>query len=504
MKFSLKAVALGALLATTIAAAPVDVEKRDAASDRIGACFVGLIFTGAWPGSCQAAVAVNLGLIRSIAVNQMSMDFTPANPWAPTTSSNSIVATMISIPGITLPIDSVRQHIIIADNGVQIGNIDTPWSAASVKGGQLSTSFTKSTLNVFPNSHAAFSSFISSISTKASHPVTLQGSVDAKLNLGIFGHLTIPGIGFKATTPFAGLNGLSNTKYVYLIDVLLGEKFVDLTSVININNPSKLTLSLGDVQFSTASDKGFVGISTVRNLVLVPGDNYVLSYTALDNSVQAANDFMYDILFAASSLYMSGYKDTSANVALNAGLAVVKTSLVIPENFQGLTTSQPPYKDWSVKILPTTKTDKLIEITATFQSPYYGHAINMVFDNEAGMDNYATITAAIPSVADMRFFSFQNYAKFSVSGKDTVKVSFKAAMPGPFTADVRNKWQQLVNYGKTNGHIPIDFMWLPTINLDNDGIGHQVDWSNQFLGLGEVKVAVGSDFASVLDAYPTA
>jgi hypothetical protein len=57
---------------------------------------------------------VNLGLIRSIAVNQMSMDFTPANPWAPTTSSNSIVATMLSIPGITLPIDSVAQHIIIA------------------------------------------------------------------------------------------------------------------------------------------------------------------------------------------------------------------------------------------------------------------------------------------------------------------------------------------------------------------------------------------------------
>lgn len=57
---------------------------------------------------------VNIGLIRAISVNQMTMDFTAANPWAPTTSSNNIVATMLSIPGITLPIDSVKQHIILA------------------------------------------------------------------------------------------------------------------------------------------------------------------------------------------------------------------------------------------------------------------------------------------------------------------------------------------------------------------------------------------------------
>jgi hypothetical protein len=54
-----------------------------------------------------------LGLIRSIAINQMTMDFTTANPWAPTMASNNVVATMLSIPGITLPIDSVRQHVIV-------------------------------------------------------------------------------------------------------------------------------------------------------------------------------------------------------------------------------------------------------------------------------------------------------------------------------------------------------------------------------------------------------
>lgn len=43
MKFSLKAVAFSALLASAAVAAPVDIEKRDANSDRIAACFVGYV-----------------------------------------------------------------------------------------------------------------------------------------------------------------------------------------------------------------------------------------------------------------------------------------------------------------------------------------------------------------------------------------------------------------------------------------------------------------------------
>lgn len=60
-----------------------------------------------------------MGLIKSIAINQMTMDFTPSNPWAPTTASSNVVATMLSIPGVTLPIDTIRQHIIIVV-GVQV------------------------------------------------------------------------------------------------------------------------------------------------------------------------------------------------------------------------------------------------------------------------------------------------------------------------------------------------------------------------------------------------
>ncbi|KAF9950779.1 hypothetical protein BGZ72_007637 [Mortierella alpina] len=501
MRISIKVIALGALVASLSAAAPV--EKRDAATDRIVACFVGLIFTGAWPGSCQAAVAINTGLIKSIAINQMSMDFTPANPWAPTTSSNSVVATMLGIPGVTLPIDQIRQHIVLVDNNVQIGNIETPWSSAKVSGSTLTTSFPSTTLSVFTDAHAAFSSFISALSTKASHPVTLQGAVDAQLNLGIFGRMTIPGIGFKTTVLFDGLNNLSQMKFLYLIDTNFDTPgFISLTTIINIINPSKLNLKLGDVNFSTATASGFVGISSIKNLNLIPGNNYVLSSTGLDLSYPAAVEFLSNLNNADGTLTLTGYSKSSTNVALNAGLAAVKSPLVVPKNFEGAVMSQAPYKNWSLKTLPSTNSDMLVEITATFQSPYYGYPVQMVSAADEGLDNFATV-GSIPSGSNLsRLFTFQNNLVFSVSGTGSATVTFKAALMGPFDATTKSAWQDLVNYGTANKNIPINLSWIAKIIVNNDGVNRFVDWGNFATGLEDIKMAVGSDFASIMKAFP--
>ncbi|KAF9961138.1 hypothetical protein BGZ72_004642 [Mortierella alpina] len=504
MKISLKAVAISALLASVAVAAPVDVEKRDAASDRIAACFVGLIFTGAWPGSCQAAVAVNLGLIRSITVNQMTMDFSPADPWKPTTSSNSIVATMLSIPGINLPIDSVRQHIILVDNNVQIGHIDTPWSSANVKNGALTTSFSSSTLNVFPTSHAAFSNFIGALSTKVSHPMTLQGSVDAKLNLGIFGHLTIPGIGFKATTQFAGLNNLP-LKYVYMIDTDLfsAPGFIKLTTIVNIVNPSKLTLKLGDITLNTASEAGHVGTSTIKNLSLVPGDNYVVSLTAFDTSLPAAEKFLSEVLPNKDGvLTLTGFDGTSTDLALNAGLAVMKSQLVVPQNFVGSVMSQNPYKDFALKVLPGATAQKVaIEVTATFQTPYYGFPFELTHASPDGASE-AQIEGLSENFGTRTLFSIEDNFTFKVGSTGSVTVKFTASLTGPFDQGSKQAWTEMVAFGAKNGHLPVSLIWYPTIILNGDGIERSVEWSSAVTPGGIVKIKTGADLASVLNVFP--
>ncbi|KAG0042597.1 hypothetical protein BGZ83_000261 [Gryganskiella cystojenkinii] len=516
MKFSLKAVALGALLASVAVAAPVDVEKRDANSDRIVACFVGMFSST----NCALALVVtlvlcrdylyypqvNLGLIRSIAINQMSMDFTPANPWAPLTSSNSVVATMLSIPGITLPIDSVRQHIILVDNGVQLGNIDTPWSAANVNGGTLTTSFTTSTLNVFSTAHTAFSDFVSALSTTSSHPVTLQGAVDVKLNLGWFGHLTIPGIGFKATTNFQGLNNLQGMKYIFQVnsDFMTMPGVILLESIIKINNPTNLNLKLGDVNFATASGAGPVGNSTIKGMTLAPGDNLVASTTALDQSLPAGSAFLGDLFGGADqTLVLTGYAKTSTNVALNAGLAKIKSNLFIPGGLAGLSISQPPYLNWALKTTATTNKDLIFKATATFQTPYYGFPLQMISPG-AGFSN-ALVTGVSFQADGAALFNFLDNIKYTVQGNGQSTLTFDVKMSNsPLTADRKPLWVDIVNYGKKNGNIPVNFQLVASMIFNNNGLVQDFDLSNLSMGIPPTNVAVGADFPSILDAFPAA
>ncbi|KAG0042598.1 hypothetical protein BGZ83_000262 [Gryganskiella cystojenkinii] len=506
MKFSLKAVALGALLASAAVAAPIDVEKRDANSDRIAACFVGLIFTGAWPGSCQAAIAVNLGLIRSIAINQMSMDFTPSNPWAPTTSSNSVVATMLSIPGVSLPIDSVRQHIILVDNGVQLGNIDTPWSAANVNGGTLTTSFTTSTLNVFSTSHNAFTNFISALSTTSSHPVTLQGAVDVKLNLGIFGHMTLPGIGFKATTQFQGLNNLQNMKYIYQVssNIDFVANTMTLYSIISIHNPTNLSLKLGNLNLNTAGPAGYVGNSTITGFSLVPGDNNVVSTSIWDMQLPATQTLLQNLLDKDQTLLLTGYAQTSTNVALNAGLAAMKSNLLLPGGFAGLTISQTPYLNWSLKTTPTTNQDLGFEITATFQSPFYGFPLEMV-QPVVGPQALAQVRGVSTDADSTALFYFTEL-KYKVQGNQQSTVTFKALMKNrALEAGDLKRWTDIVAYGKAHGKITVNLLLNADMIFNSDGVVQNLDLSTLAIGLlNGVDIAVGDDLASVLAAIPTA
>ncbi|KAF9432650.1 hypothetical protein BGZ76_010504, partial [Entomortierella beljakovae] len=286
MKFSLKLVALSALAAASVAA-PIEVEKRATNSEIIGACFVGLIFTGSWPGKCQAAVAVDLGLIKGITIGQLTMDFSPSNPWAPTLESNNLQAQMISIAGISLPIKSIRQHILIADNGIQVGTFDTPWAPSSVSGSTLKSTIPTSTLNIFQSSQTAFTQFIGSVTAKESHPLTLKGAVDAKIDLGWLGSITIPGIGFNTVVPLPGLNGLKTLNYKSVLGVTVGAEGFTQVHLIDIPNPSTLTVKLGDVAFAASTSNGNIGISRVKNLTLQPGSNYVISGLTLDFSSPA-------------------------------------------------------------------------------------------------------------------------------------------------------------------------------------------------------------------------
>ncbi|KAK3808328.1 MAG: hypothetical protein J3Q66DRAFT_416868 [Benniella sp.] len=479
MMLSLKIVALTAL-ATAAVAAPI---KRD---DQVAACFNGLVLTGTWPDSCQAAVA-NPGIIQSIALNQLSMDFTGATAaWAPVTSSNEVVATLVTIPGVSLPIQSVRQHIVLADGANDLGSIEADWAPASVSGSTLTTSLPASPLNVNANAHSEFSSFIGAISSQASHPVTLKGTVDAVFNLGSFGQKTINGIAFNNNVVLDGLNNLDITYKTGAYIDLVGAGDVVAGSVLSIVNPSKLTLKLGDVSLDTTTAAGHVGYSTIKDLTLVPGENIVIASTSFDGSLPATNALFNDLSVGDQTLHFTGHAQSSANPALNGGLAALDSKAVVLQGFGG-PTSQVPHKDWSLKVLPTTGSDRKVEIKATFQSPYYGLPVK-----------YVSTDAASLASSGAPLFTFDDSLHFEVDSASTT-VTFTAELVLELTAANKPKYQQWVNDANANGgKLPLELVWVPNVIVGNDGAAHPVDWGTDFSG----DITVGSDFASILDFFP--
>ncbi|KAG0250665.1 hypothetical protein DFQ27_009272 [Actinomortierella ambigua] len=483
MRFSLKTVALGALAAAAVSAAPIEMERRDAATDRI----------------------VDLGLIQSIDINQMSMDFTGTEHYAPRTASSDIQAKMLSIPGIDLPITSVRQHVILIDNGIQLGQFDTPWSPASVSNGVLKTSFTSSIMNVFPDAHEAFTKFVGGLSTSPSRSITLKGTVDAKLDLGILGSPTISGIGFKVTTTLAGLNNLQDIKFNVLIDqdFYAQQGFIVMTSIININNPSKLSVSLGDISLDTAGSKGRVGTSEIKSLALVPGPNTLVSTTKLDMSLPASVEFLNDLLGADQILSMSGFDGTSANPVLNTAMRAVASKITVPQTFGSL--SRSPYSDFKLKVLPSTATDRKVEITATFYSPYYGVPVELLNASPSDLVNSAQVKGVSGTADTGRLFYFLNNFQFKTAGNSGTTVTFQVELKQQaFAASDRLLWTELVEFAKINGHIPVSLNWLPDMSINNDGKPHRVEWGNEYNRLDAVRVAVDADFAEVLEGIPQA
>jgi hypothetical protein len=363
----------------------------------------------------------------------------------------------------------------------------------------MKTAFTTSALNIFPDAKKAFSNFVGSLSTKDSHPVTLKGAVDAKLNLGIFGHLTIPGIGFKAVVPIKGLGGLKNQKYVLAIEMTTGaDQKTYLTSILNINNPSQLTLSLGDVNFDSTYNGKHVGISTIKALKLVPGANQILSYSIIDTDNTDGQAFVNGIAVGDVIMGIAGYANSSTNPALNAGLAAVSSGVTIPQNFQGLSLSQAPYKDWSMKI----SSSRVATITATFQSPYYGIPVEMIASNPegSGIINQAKCGSGVsPEAVDRPVWKFLNNVKVKLSGTGTTTVTFEAILAKSPLAPVQIKaYNDMINYAKTHGgKFPITIDLQPLVIVNGDGVERSVDWTTIGNNLGQLDLAIGDDFANI-------
>ncbi|KAF9920012.1 hypothetical protein FBU30_010269 [Linnemannia zychae] len=264
---------------------------------------------------------------------------TGSNPWECMVSSKSLVARLTRIPGFKWPIKQVQLRIIIQEEGHNVSKLESPFTPATVMdGAAVTSSINTTTMTVFPEAHTIFTSFISELATKAEHTFGIKGSADIQFNLGPLGIHTMHGVDFVSDLTLRGLNNFPDLQCTSVTNVVRVTAYkLEASVVFTIQNPSQLEFVLGDFQFAVYSmgdensgkSEQFMGALTFPDLKLVQGVNEdKTGILLLDMSMDTVKEFLQ--AGEPRKVKLSGYGKSSANEAINAGLANMVTTVTFP------------------------------------------------------------------------------------------------------------------------------------------------------------------------------
>ncbi|KAG0308232.1 hypothetical protein BGZ98_008573 [Dissophora globulifera] len=450
--------------------------------------------------------------IESVAINSMSMDFSCSTcVWAPLAVSSISAKTNLPFAN-GAPIVQLSQSVEVLDkNGNVVGTLNTPYAPATSSGAIVTTSTPSAPLVIGDGSHEVFEAFIADLQAATTYQLGLRGTANSILDLGALGKIEVKGIKLDVTSSLAGLQGLKQLQFVAAAGISPNGAAMTVNSIVNIHNPSQLTLNLGDLTFKAGLDTtptNFAGIAIMKNLVLVPGDNIVPSTVIMDPKTQAGRDITNNLFFGIDvtmTLYASA--DTSSNPALDAGLAnMVSTILVpggLPNNF-----SQPIYDvNWALATTPTTGVDGLVDMTVTIGNAYFNSDMTLV-QWVADSSEFPTTTRSHLILIDTRGFQYEllqqtNDIQFTLKAGEKKAITHKMQLISAVGG--LNSAIGAVG-GVVNGVIGAYTDWMPVITLGNDPTRINPYWgadavTGGFPGAPLLNIAVGSDFSRIIDFF---
>ncbi|KAG0264916.1 hypothetical protein BGZ95_003466, partial [Linnemannia exigua] len=236
----------------------------------------------------------------------------------------------------------------------------------TMDGNIFTSSVGESVLKVNPDRTKEFSAFISAFIVNPSHTFTLRGTVDVKLtvslavpipgsNLGGFSGfipkptsspVTVPGIAFSSEVTLNGFNNFPKIDYIKEVGHSNADDgSFEITSTLNIFNPSQLGVIMGDVYFKTLGgmSQQDIGVTLMKQLELKRGDNLVSVVTSSKNPESAA---IYKHIYeSGETLSIEGFdKSSETDFILAAGIAPLRSTCKVPalKTFEVSATSQAP------------------------------------------------------------------------------------------------------------------------------------------------------------------
>ncbi|KAH7041863.1 hypothetical protein BKA57DRAFT_414041 [Linnemannia elongata] len=454
--------------------------------------------------------------IAAVAINSMEMDFACATcVWAPTALSSITADTKLPF-AMDVPIKRLAQNVQILDeNGQLVGTLNTPYSDATTVGSKVSTNTPAAPLVVADGSHDIYTAFVGALNLATNYTLGLRGSADSMLDLGPFGLLEIKGIPIDVKTSMAGLQGLKNIEFISLVEIYtnFNAGFTFVTTVVNIHNPSQLTLNIGTLGMAAGykgyEDENRIGYTEIYNLRLVPGDNIVPSLLGQGFFAPNAGPFATDLTQLSPTMTLWANSTATSNPALNAGLSTLKTSLVLPQNLIVPNPPPPAYSNvWTVKILDNTVNDGIIEMSTTFSNSFlYDFSVTgdaTKADNDFAFDP-SFLTVQAPGYNAFNPFRFTNDLQYTLKKGESKTITFKMSLQKVGSEAFMLKFLEGIIPAAAAGPLKsLAVTWSPKVSVPGYPVGMAPDMSSTIFYPetgGLLTLQTGPDFAKIKDWY---
>ncbi|KAF9992742.1 hypothetical protein BGZ80_003570 [Entomortierella chlamydospora] len=294
-----------------------------------------------WLSSAFSSLALNVTLpsigkqeiITGITMKTMSLDFTGSDAYTVDTSSDNIEASYHIPFAFPLNITKVSESLYIQmPQGTNVASLSLPeGDASTISAGVLKTAYSNQPLKVLSDQHSTFNQFTEVLTVGPGVTFYLSGTANTLAETAA-GPVTIPGISVNVASTLAGMNLNSGASQITDIKVVGGtSEYLAITQNVVLQNPSGLTVNVGEVSFNIAYKGIPMGAATVSKMVLAPGNNTLPASFHLQPPSSAVRDaFLSGFVSGATfDLAVTGSDSSTSIASLKAAMAAVKLSASI-------------------------------------------------------------------------------------------------------------------------------------------------------------------------------
>ncbi|GAA5951249.1 hypothetical protein JCM3765_002422 [Sporobolomyces pararoseus] len=317
--------------------------------------------------------------IKGITIEELSLQFDPSTPYAPTANSSEVSASFGLPFGFSLNIVSLQNQFNIVDNRTVVAGLATPYGSsqttilnrnAGYTYGDISLDLPLAPLQIGPSyeNHLAFDQFTYDLTTGNGTGFTLIGNTSAVTDTPL-GQVKLTDIAFAVPAGLIGLESLASyPTLIRSVDVTGGSRDAILLNItVGLTNPSNLDLEVGDVTFQLFQEKNFLGTTVLPDLHLTLGyqERAAVGYFQANNNAGSLATLAAFVAGNNTDLKISGFNGSTPTASLTQAFMALHLNATLP----GLETRLLNYANLTV--LPTTgTTNDFADSTVNLANPF--------------------------------------------------------------------------------------------------------------------------------------